>query len=324
MRYAKMKIIEINDKNTLNGFIAANHGSFLQSWESGELHTAAGFRVFRLGLEEAGELVAAATLIKKPIGLGLGYYYCPKGPIVKATNHKKQASKVLIDHIRDLANKENCVFLRFEPALAPELDGCMVERTIDVQPSRTIILDLSRSEDELLADMHHKTRYNIRLAGKKGVEIRTGKEDLPAFLGLVSQTAERDGFRLHSPRHYERLSDLSFMMIYSAVYEGKVIAANMVSFFGGTATYVHGASGNEHRNLMAPFLLQWQAIRDAKAKGLSHYDFYGIDEAKWPGVTRFKRGFGGEEKVFPGTFDLVFDRIIYGGYKWLRTIRRKL
>ena len=108
----------------------------------------------------------------------------------------------------------------------------------------------------------------------------------------------------------------------SSGQERKIIAGNIVSFFGNTATYVHGASSNEYRNVMAPYLLQWEVIKIVQEKGYKYYDFYGIDEKKWPGVTRFKLGFSGNIVEYPGTFDLAFDNLWYNMYKVLRKIRR--
>ncbi len=110
--------------------------------------------------------------------------------------------------------------------------------------------------------------------------------------------------------------------LFIAEYKKKPIAANIVSFFGDTAVYMHGASGADHRNVMAPYLLQWHAIKLGKQVGCKYYDFYGIDEKKWPGVTRFKRGFGGRAVNYPGTFDLIFDSSWYNIYKMVRRVRR--
>jgi len=103
--------------------------------------------------------------------------------------------------------------------------------------------------------------------------------------------------------------------LFVAIYNKKIIVANIVMFYKETAIYLHGASDYQYRNLMAPYLLQWQQILEAKERGCSEYDFWGIDEKKWPGVTRFKRGFGGKEIVYPGAYDLVFQPTWYRIYK---------
>jgi lipid II:glycine glycyltransferase (peptidoglycan interpeptide bridge formation enzyme) len=107
-----------------------------------------------------------------------------------------------------------------------------------------------------------------------------------------------------------------------AKYNNRIIALSIICFFNNTATYLHGGSSNQNRNVMAPFLLQWQAIKKAKEQGCVYYDFYGIDEKKWPGVTRFKKGFNGQNINYIGTFDLIYSPVYYWIYKIARFIRR--
>jgi lipid II:glycine glycyltransferase (peptidoglycan interpeptide bridge formation enzyme) len=114
----------------------------------------------------------------------------------------------------------------------------------------------------------------------------------------------------------------NFIRLFFAEYEGRKIATALVSSFARKATYLHGASDNEYRQLMAPQLLQWEIIKTMKAEGANLYDFYGIDEQKWPGVTRFKQGFGGEERVYNGVYDLILRPVRYGFYRLLKSLRR--
>jgi lipid II:glycine glycyltransferase (peptidoglycan interpeptide bridge formation enzyme) len=109
--------------------------------------------------------------------------------------------------------------------------------------------------------------------------------------------------------------------IYFAEYEGKVLCANMMIFYGDTATYLHGGSSSADKNIMAPHLLQWEQIKLAKAKGYKYYDFWGIDEIKWPGVTRFKKGFGGFEVDYGGTWELAITKWKYTLYKLIKRIK---
>src|SRR3989338_8328575 len=110
--------------------------------------------------------------------------------------------------------------------------------------------------------------------------------------------------------------------LYFAEFKGKPISTALISFFGDTATYLHGGSSNQERNVMAPYLMHWHIIKLAKAQGQKYYDFHGISEDKWPGVTRFKKGFGGYELNYPGTFDLAYDQGWYSIYKMVRKVRR--
>ena len=374
-----MKLIELN-KEKLDSFLANQDKSqFLQSFAWGEFQEKTGFEVFRYGVEGDGELVAVVSLIKKSLGMRKSYFYAPRGPVFNfqfsisnfQTISNDQNSKIkkyynfLFDEIGKMAKKESCIFLRFEPQRKSKVarlpDGqesrkSKVIKTIDLQPAKTLMLDLGKSEEELLQDMHQKTRYNIRLAEKKGVEVV--EVDYPPrpdghpsregnlfeeFWKLMSQTGGRDGFRLHSKNYYKKMLDESkvykvesrksevdlSIKLFLAKYQGEVIAGNIISFFGDTVTYMHGASSNEYRNVMAPYILQWEVIKAAKEKGYKYYDFFGIDKDKWPGVTRFKEGFCVKnlekcQVTYPGTFDLVFSKVWYNAYNILRRIRRVL
>ena len=151
-----------------------------------------------------------------------------------------------------------------------------------MQPKQNFIVDIDLSEEELLVGMKSKTRYNIRLAKRKGVEILVTREQkyIDKFIELVGQTAKRKGVAFHEREHYQKMFEKiseDVLQLYVAEYEGEVIAANIVSFYGGVVTYLHGATSDKYRNVMAPFLLQWQAILDAKKRGLKYYDFGGIE-----------------------------------------------
>ncbi len=312
-----MQVINITDKERLNKFVGGEKQSqFLQSWQWGKFQEKVSDKIWRLGIEDKDKIVEAATIIKKQLPIGKNYFYCPRGPVGQATG-------LLFDEIKKIAKGERVMFLRFDPVL--KITDYSVVRTIDVQPKKNLILDLSKGEEELLNNMHQKTRYNIRLAKKKGVKIlKKGIDGLKKFWQLLGITSDRDKFRTHGRSYYNEMLklDSNFITLFLAEYKNKIIAANVVSFFGDTVTYMHGASGPEHRNVMAPYLLQWQVIKLAKNKGYKYYDFYGIDEKKWPGVTRFKKGFGGEEINYPGTFDLIFDSSWYKVYKMVRKVRR--
>jgi lipid II:glycine glycyltransferase (peptidoglycan interpeptide bridge formation enzyme) len=317
-----MEIIDLNSEKELNDFVRQypNRGGteFLQAWFWGENAKRLGQTVRRLGVRSSGRLLAVATIIKKPLSAGYSYLYSPRGPL-----GSPEALAFLISRIK----KENprTVFWRLEPAEAPAGDlSRALRKTIDLQPKQSLLIDLVQPEDTLLTAMHQKTRYNIRLAQKKGLTVEEGKtEDFPEFWRLMSLTGERDGFRLHDAAHYQNLlTGTSPTKLYFARYEGKNIAAGLFCFWGDKVTYLHGASDNEFRQLMAPYFLQWEMIRRAKAAGYKYYDFFGIDEKKWPGVTRFKLGFGGRRVDYPGTFDAVFRPSLYQLYDFLRRIRR--
>jgi lipid II:glycine glycyltransferase (peptidoglycan interpeptide bridge formation enzyme) len=319
-----MRIIRITNQEQWDGFVAAQtHAQFAQSFAWGEFQSSNGHEIWRLAAVEGEQIAAVAKIIKKPLLFGRSYFYCDRGPVFIGNQWEETAGRALLEEIGRLAQAEKSVFLRFDPVFDLRAMNQALIKTIDIQPQKTAILDLTKDEDELLAAMHQKTRYNIRLAQKKGVSIeRVGAERFEEFWQLMEETRERDEFKLHSKRYYQAMIDLGFIKLYFALLGGKVIAASIVAQYGDMATYVHGGSSNENREVMAPFLLQWTAILDARKEGVRYYDFYGVDEKKWPGVTRFKMGFNPGVFEYPGTHDLVYDKPWYTVYKWLRKLRR--
>ncbi len=354
-----MKLLTMKDRQAWSAFVLANHGAagaeFLLSPEWTEITKSEhqetkclavidDFALADADKMEATKILALIIISQRVLGRGFFYWYAPRGPLLRSDLSREKSAEVikfLFHGIKRLNQK--AVFLKVEPASADEtfwrsvfparsLSGVFrVRRASDIQPRETLVLDLKKTEDDLLAAMHQKTRYNIRLAQKKGVKIIEGNlEDFTEFWRLMDVTGGRDGFRLHDKEHYRRLLSLpqenipgkpEFIRIFFAEYEGKKIATAMLSFWGGRATYLHGGSDNDFREVMAPYLLQWEMISRAKKEGAALYDFYGISEKKWPGVTRFKRGFGGEEKVYPGVFDIVFRAAIYRCYRLMKLVR---
>jgi lipid II:glycine glycyltransferase (peptidoglycan interpeptide bridge formation enzyme) len=266
--------------------------------------------------------VDGALVIKLPLVFGKSYFYC--GGCF--TLHPK--------HVCDLAKKENAVFLKLEPMLAlRSLGGAGVEESInagfkksakEVQPQKTIVLDLSKSEEELLQDMHAKTRYNIRLAERKGLRFkvydRGGASGVfDAFWQMLKETAKRDRFETHERVYYEKL--LGYTKLFALMRQGKMVASAIVLLSDKKATYLHGASDYTQRNLMAPYLLHWEIVKYAKEQGCIEYDFWGIDAKKWPGLTRFKRGFGGRELEYIGSYDYIFQPFWYVAYNFYRKLK---
>jgi lipid II:glycine glycyltransferase (peptidoglycan interpeptide bridge formation enzyme) len=260
------------------------------------------------------------------------YWYAPRAPM--------QCSGETWKHIGEFAKKENVSWLRVEPLnenaliqLTRTFGEKRVLPTYDVQPHQTFGVDLSRTEEELLADMKPKTRYNARLALKKKVDILEVRdmEYLDRFHELIVETADRAGVRPHDKEHYRTLLKLiprENMTLYCAKYKEKIIAINMVVFFGSVAIYLHGASSGEFHQLMAPFALQWRAMLDAKERGCAWYDLGGVSmdgsHETLAGVTRFKKGFAlkhGCLRTFPGTYDIILSPWKYKCYKNVRALK---
>lgn len=264
--------------------------------------------------------------IKTPLFSGKSFIWIQKGPASIAD---------LRLPIADLS--KNVVFVRVEPGKLPAKDSPFwtSERTVlkevteksilsgQKSPKATQILDISKTEDEILAQMKPKTRYNIRLAGKKGVKVRIldNPNDVNLFYDLLLATAVKDkGYAPHEKEYYKKMVEVlgkkGIVRLFIAEFEGKPLAGILVSFYGAVATYLHGGSSDEKRELMAPYLCQWEAIKYAKSRGCNLYDFWGVAETDdpndpWAGITRFKKGFGGETVVFPGAFDIPLNRPLY-------------
>ena len=328
-------------------FMQANSpdGGFLQSVYWQKFQESVGRKTYSIS-ETGGdkEMIACANVIEHILPLVGKYFYVPRGPIIKDQNYNVKV-KTFFDNLINLSKENNVGWIRIEPNSEKELvfikenlpDGIKIKKSaVDMQPSEILILDISKSEEEFLAGMKQKTRYNIRLAEKKGVKIYASQDnkEVDNFFRLVEITSKRDRITAHPESYYRKMFDVippEILKLYVARYEGKIICANLVLFFGGTATYMHGASDNDHRNVMAPYLLQWQQIRDAKKEGCTRYDFGGVkvkneSGKSWAGVTKFKTGFAPdiEPIQFPGCYDLVLNTAKYMMYRLVQRIKRSI
>jgi lipid II:glycine glycyltransferase (peptidoglycan interpeptide bridge formation enzyme) len=245
--------------------------------------------------------------------------YVPKGPVLDY--HDAALLDEMLDALKDLGARHRVISLKIEPELPEETgigDRLMrlgLKPAPTVQMRSTIWVDLTPPEDEILARQKQKTRYNTRLAARKGVTVSVGDiEDVVAWYRLYAVTAERDGFSIHDLDYYrlvmETLQPQGMATLLLAHHEGDLLGGIIVFRFGIKAQYMYGASSNEKRNLMAPYLLQWEGMRWAKQQGVTIYDLWGIpdrleeNEDLW-GVYRHKRGYGGQIVRYAGAFDIV-------------------
>lgn len=316
------KIANALNKNEWDAFVLKHgprSGLFLQSWNWGEFQKDSGEKVDRVVWMVNGDLQAVAQVIHKTISRFGSYTYIPRGPIYK--EHE-------LISVSDLS--QNDLFVRTEPVLAgfaQDLPEHAI-KTHDLQPAHTLITDLSQTEEQLLSGMHEKTRYNIRLAEKKGVQIEIGAASIDDVWHVFEMTSSRDEFRLHGKEYYRKMIESGVAFLAIAKQEDDILAANIMMDFGGVRTYLHGASSNVKRNFMGPYLLHWELMKNAKANGIQSYDWWGVAPVDalsthpWAGISRFKRGFGGEEVEYPGTFDLVLHPIKYRFYQFIRRLRR--
>lgn len=333
LAFMKINLFE-ETKEVWDRFIIENDGSFLQSFEWGEVQESLSKKVWRFEVREKDQVLSQVQIIKETFSFGKSLFYIPFGPCFKRSvflKTKKEILQLILKELKKRASEEKGIFLKIEPliALPKELGG--VPSLKRFQPQKTLILNLKKTEQEIFQGFHQKTRYNIRLAEKKGIEIiktynlqSEAKNYLDDFYKLIQKTASRDKFTPYPKNYYQKIFEKTGAYLFLAKYKKKVIAANLVIFFGKQAIYLHGASNYKYRKLMAPHLLQWVQIKEAKNKGCESYDFWGIDEEKWPGLTRFKKGFGGEEIEYPRGEDFVFSNFWYNFYRVVRKLSHPL
>ncbi len=332
----------------------------LQSCNWGELKARFGWEVVRVK-----DGIQAQILFRKIIpGVTMGYI--AKGPVFDGElNVFSEKDGGIWREVDEICRRKRAIFLKVEPDAwsGPDLKPgdppqynhanrwsfpehfCPAGFDLSIhsiQPPRTILVDLRGDEDEILARMKQKTRYNIKLSSKRGVSVHSSK-DLELFHNLLKTTGERDRFGVHSLAYYQSCYDLFYPQraceLLLAEYEGRPLAALMVFARGNRAWYFYGASNNEHRELMPAYLLQWEAMRWARQQGCQVYDLWGIpdhdektleeqfenrSDGLW-GVYRFKRGFGGKVVRSAGPWDRVYNPIAYQAYRlWLRRTQRDI
>jgi lipid II:glycine glycyltransferase (peptidoglycan interpeptide bridge formation enzyme) len=285
----------------------------------------------------AGNSVGAQVLFRK-LPFGYKVAYIPKGPVGYESAVQSQLSDFWAE-LDSLCQERKAVFVKVELDLwekkADEIkppEGFYPCENA-TQPQRTLVLDINTDEETILARMKQKTRYNIRLAGRKGVTVHPW-DDIAGFYRMMQVTGERDAFGVHTQAYYQRAYELFHpdgeCELLVAEYEQVPLAALMVFAKGQRAWYFYGASADKHRNLMPTYLLQWEAIRWARARGCRIYDLWGVPDVEletletqftdradglW-GVYRFKRGFGGEIHRATDPWERIYNPLLYSFYRW--------
>lgn len=292
------------------------------------------------------KIIGGTLLIRHSLPKGYSWLYMSRGPLINYDPAKSTIQiKALIDAIKPLAKKEKAIFLRIDPPIKlaekfgskSHLKGFHTTHS-GFQPEHTLLLDLTKSEEELLKEMKPKGRYNIHLAEKKGVKIRISdpakkeqfKKDIDAYFAMLKETTSRDNFSGHNKEIYKNMIEIlepkNLAKLYIAEHENTPIAAIITTYYKDTATYYYGVSSNSFRNLMAPYLLQWEAIKDAKTQGYKTYDFLGISplNAKnhpWKGVTEFKTKFGGAHATYNPPQEFAFKKLLYLLYRLYKLVK---
>ncbi|MFH1456534.1 MAG: peptidoglycan bridge formation glycyltransferase FemA/FemB family protein [Patescibacteria group bacterium] len=317
-----------------NDFVMQNSSPspFLQSWEYSKFVFFETQNI-KLGIFFNEQLVAVCSVFNKKIRGNKFFLKAPKGLVIKKEfRDNKEILDLLVKKIKEIYVNENIIFFRIAPPYDKNYQLPVINYQLPKiftnlkEPENTLILDLTKTEEELFLGMHQKTRYNIRLAKKKGIRVqfqnKVSNENVDDFYLIMKETAKRDKINIFSKEYYQKFLSLNSedfkVILFTAYGKQEKLASIIVVGFGDTATYFFGASSDKKRNLMPNYLVQWEAIRWAKNNNYKYYDFWGIsaqDGDRLSGVTRFKKGFLKEsskgELGFIGTFDYILNKKWY-------------
>jgi len=339
----------LDNQELYNTFIlSCNKASFLQSYEWGKFQESLGRKIWRLGLYQndsnSAPLLGTMLIIKHSLLGGFSYLYCPRGPVFKDVPNQDMITSLFL-YLKNIVATDCIIFSKVDPSIFwTNISVFEIRNSINhvksVQPLAELLLKLNFTEEELLDKMHAKTRYNIRLAQKNNLDIRVSagnKEDCDIFYSLIAETAGRHKIRAYSREYYANIMNVfgKRAKIYTTFSDNNALASHMVIYCGDTAVYMHGGSSLQARNLMAPYLLHWQAIKDAKADGYKYYNFGGIDSVgsnTLVELTKFKTRFvtTGHDLLedtgivvnYEKSFDIIYNKWWYSVYKVAKLLNR--
>ena len=348
-----MRILEEKDKKLYTDFLEKHERCNFQ--QSREWATVKDSWINEVVLAEGknGEIIGSISILIRKIPIFGNIMYSSRGPVCDI--YDENVLSQLTEGAKELAKKYKAFVFKIEPDIKSDDEkfrkvitklGYSIKDDAknfreEIQPRFVFRLDLKgKTEDEVFAGFHQKTRYNVRLATKKGVVIKEGtKEDLKDFHKIMVTTGQRDGFIIRSLSYFEKMYDNlvpNHMKLLMAYYQDKPIAGIIPIMYGNKTWYLYGASSNEHRNLMPNYLLQWTMIKEAIHNGCDMYDFRGVSgvvDENHPqyGLYRFKKGFGAEFTEFIGEVYIPFKPVWYSLYKFsektfrtLRGLKRKI
>ncbi len=339
---APINTLEGLPENWNEAIASLPNASILQTAEWAALKAGGGWQpLFRQWRDVSGQLEAAALILKKRLAPGLSFWYIPRGPLLDWRNEPLR-SRVLND-LSAQARRDGTVFIKIDPDVPTEFGlpgepewrenpgGQALLREYmargwrrspqQIQFANSVWLDLDKPEEDILANMKQRTRYKVRLAEKKGVSVRHGTAaDFELLYGIYAETSKRDGFLIREKSYYlelwNRFYAAGMLRPLIAEVENDTVGGLMLFIYAKKAWYIHGMSRDLHREKMPNYLLQWEAIKTARAAGADCYDLWGapdiFDESDrmW-GVYQFKRGLGGYEVITPGAWDLPIKRSAY-------------
>lgn len=347
-----MQLKENSNPKVWEDFIAKNQSwNFLQSYWWGQVLLKEKKDIKYWEIWDNGKLQGVVLVEKKKMARG-GFFYLESlwGPVWSKRLVSSIKSELLRKLYSHLIKKDTAIFWRLSPPASVLISPKTLESGYYLEagdlepgfswdfyptmaktrpPKKTLFIDLTLSQEDILARMKPKTRYNINLSKRKNLKIKWSKseKDLKKFWQLNLETAKRNRFNSHNFDHYLNILETASANpnnraeIVLAYNEGKAISANLVLFFNHTVYYLHGASGNEERNTMSTYLLHYETVLRAQKEGYEAYDLWGIDESKWPGVTRYKEGFGGKKKYYPLIYEIPLSNVYYRLYRLYRKIR---
>lgn len=333
----------LNDKEHFDPSTLSQHVPFTQADVYGLWQKNLGREVKRFLISDNSGPVAYFQILRLPLVFGKTYLYVPLGPVIK--NVSEPLLVFLKQELQKIAHKENAVFTRldFSPRIASDVASKFFTKSplctyhsAYFQPRVEWFLKLDKTENEILMAMHEKTRYSIRLAERKQITSEIVTENFEKyfdiFYQLMSDTAKRNNFNLHSKEYYQNVFaglDSENAYISVAKFGEKVLAIDLVIVFSGVANYVFGGSSAEERNRMPTYLAQWRAVCHAKKLGCDFYSFGAISaeadiHKSWDGITAFKKKFGGEAVVRSDFFDVVASPFWYYMYNLRRYFKSLL
>jgi lipid II:glycine glycyltransferase (peptidoglycan interpeptide bridge formation enzyme) len=336
------------DAKTWNAAISVLLGPhILQTWEWAQFKAGYGWQPLpQIWCDEQGQVRAAAMVLKRAIKGGLSVLYVPRGPLLDWANAVWR--RRVVSDLQALARAQRAIFIKMDPELIlgygiPGGDGAQPDRETSgqgvleelhsagwreseeqVQFRNTVWLDLSGSEEDWLARMKQKARYNLRLSQRKGVQVRVGSQaDLAQLYRMYAETSVRDGFVIRNETYYlslwQKFMEQGLAQPLVAEVEGEMVAGIFLFTFADRAWYLYGMSRQAHRDKMPNYLLQWEAMRLAKSRGCTQYDLWGApdvfdeSDSMW-GVFRFKEGLGGQVVRTAGALDYPSRPILYTLY----------
>ncbi|MDR3298264.1 MAG: peptidoglycan bridge formation glycyltransferase FemA/FemB family protein [Candidatus Nomurabacteria bacterium] len=322
----------------LDKFVVKTHpeANFLQSSGWGKVYELTHEKVFYLGLRDEGKLMGSAVVILKPAKRG-HYLEIPGGPLVDWGD--KKVVKLLLDGLRELAEKERCVFVRMRPNIEDNGKNRKIfgQSGLSVSPmhlhaEHTVMIDLTKSEDELLAAMRRQTRYEVKRADRLGIRVDydTSDKAFREFYEVQKETALRQKFITSSEEFILAQREVfgEEARIYRAEMNGEILALGLILMQAPEAIYHEAASTELGRKYPGAYALQWRVTRDAKAMGLKRYNLFGIappntKNHRYAGVTTFKMGFGGEAVSYLPAHDLVVNPLAYQMTKIIENARKR-